>query len=122
MKGSGTNSNKKKVLKHIGKVGMAIFYLTVMTSPMAFAAIDPTEAVEQVLGSEGAAEAGKTVLIAGKAAGKAAMNSALKAANSKPAMTGATVIVCLACVPLAGAAASPGMCIARGILIAKTLG
>jgi hypothetical protein len=50
------------------------------------------------------------------------MNSALKAANSKPAMTGATSIVCLACVPLAGAAASPGMCIACGILIAKTLG
>jgi hypothetical protein len=111
MKGSETNSKKKKVLKHIGKVGMAIFYLTVMTSPMAFAAIDPSEAVEQVLGSEGAAEAGK-----------AAMNSALKAANSKPAMTAATAIVCLACVPLAGAAASPGMCIACGILIAKTLG
>jgi|JI71714CRNA_FD_contig_123_62179_length_1440_multi_7_in_0_out_1_2 hypothetical protein len=111
MKGSGTNSKKKKVLKHIGKVGMAIFYLAVMTSPMAFAAIDSSEAVEQVLGSEGAAEAAK-----------AAMNSALKAANSKPAMTGATVIVCLACVPLAGAAASPGMCIACGILIAKTLG
>jgi hypothetical protein len=111
MKGSETNSKKKKVLKHIGKVVMAIFYLTVMTSPMAFAAIDPSEAVEQVLGSEGAAEAGK-----------AAMNSALKAANSKPAMTAATAIVCLACVPLAGAAASPGMCIACGILIAKTLG
>jgi hypothetical protein len=111
MKGSGTNSKKKKVLKHIGKVGMAIFYLAVMTSPMAFAAIDSSEAAEQVLGSESAAEAGK-----------AAMNSALKAANSKPAMTGATVIVCLACVPLAGAAASPGMCIACGILIAKTLG
>lgn len=111
MKGSETNSIKKKVLKHIGKVGMAIFYLTVMTSPMAFAAVDPSEAVEQVLGSQGAAEAGK-----------AAMNSALKAANSKPAMTAATAIVCLACVPLAGAAASPGMCIACGILIAKTLG
>ena len=111
MKGFETNKKKKKVLKHIGKVGMAIFYLTVMTSPMAFAAIDPSEAVEQVLGSEGAAEAGK-----------AAMNSALKAANSKPAMTAATAIVCLACVPLAGAAASPGMCIACGILIAKTLG
>lgn len=122
MKGSGTNSKKKKVLKHIGKVGMAIFYLTVMTSPMAFAAIDSSEAVEQVLGSEGAAEAAKAGLKAAKAAGKAAMNSALKAANSKPAMTGATVIVCLACVPLAGAAASPGMCIACGILIAKTLG
>jgi hypothetical protein len=37
-------------------------------------------------------------------------------------MTAATAIVCLACVPLAGAAASPGMCIACGILIAKTLG
>jgi hypothetical protein len=118
MKGSGTNSKKKKVLKHIGKVGMAIFYLAVMTSPMAFAAIDSSEAAEQVLGSEGAAEAAKAAL----KAGKAAMNSALKAANSKPAMTGATVIVCLACVPLAGAAASPGMCIACGILIAKTLG
>jgi len=31
-------------------------------------------------------------------------------------------ITCIACVPVAGVAASPGMCIACGILIAKTLG
>lgn len=117
MKGSGTNSKKKKVLKHISKVGMAIFYLTVMTSPMAFA-VDPSEVADQVIDSEVAVEAGKTVL----KAGKAAMNTALKAANSKPAMTTATAIVCLACVPLAGAVASPGLCIACGILIAKTFG
>ena len=31
-------------------------------------------------------------------------------------------IVCLASIPTAGAAASPGLCIAYGILIAKTFG
>jgi len=31
-------------------------------------------------------------------------------------------ITCLACVPVAGAAASLGLCISCGILIAKTLG
>jgi len=34
----------------------------------------------------------------------------------------ATAIVCLTCIPVAGALASPGLCIACGILIAKTFG
>lgn len=38
------------------------------------------------------------------------------------AIFSATGIVCLACIPVAGAAVSPGMCVACGILIAKTFG
>lgn len=37
-------------------------------------------------------------------------------------MAVATTIVCGACVPVAGVCASPGICIACGVLIAKTLG
>lgn len=39
-------------------------------------------------------------------AAKEALNVALKMARSKPAITTATSIVCIACVPVAGAAAS----------------
>ena len=51
-----------------------------------------------------------------------ALGGAVKFAKSKPAMSTATGIVCLACIPLAGAAASPALCIACGILITKTFG
>lgn len=106
MRNAGT---KRKVLKHLANVCMAVISLSLMTSPVS--AVDPSEAANQVIGSEG-----------GRKATKAAIDSALKLAKSKPAMTTATGIVCLACIPLAGAAASPGMCIACGILIAKTFG
>ena len=86
---------------------LSVFYLTLMTSPMA-CAVDSSEAASQVVGSEGAT--------------KAAIHGALKMAKSKPVITAATSIVCLACIPIAGAAASPAMCLACGILIAKTLG
>jgi len=75
--------------------------------PSTAGAIDPVEAANQVAGSEGAKEA---------------LNAALKLTRSKPALTVASVITCAACIPVAGAAASPGLCIACGILIAKTVG
>ncbi len=40
-------------------------------------------------------------------------------AKSKPIMSTATSIVCLACILAAGAMASPRLCIACGILITK---
>lgn len=105
MKIEKVKSHRKKVLKHLGNVGIAIISFSLMTSPAS--AVDPTE----VLGSEGSRKLAKE-----------ALNGALKLSKGKPAMTAATTIVCLACVPAAGAIASPGMCIACGILIAKTLG
>jgi len=88
---------------------MAIITASIMTSPSL--AIDPAEAASQAVGAEG-----------GREASKKALDAAMKLARSKPAMSTATGIVCLACLPIAGAAASPGLCIACGILIAKTLG
>ena len=43
-------------------------------------------------------------------------------AKSRPAISAATTIVCLASIPAAGAVASPGLCIACGILVAKPFG
>ena len=102
-------NRSKRILKHLGKISTALITVSLMTSPAL--GIDTTEAASQVIGSEG-----------GRIAAKEAVNGALKFAKSKPAMTTATGIVCLACVPVAGAVASPGMCIACGILIAKTFG
>ena len=101
---------KKRLLNHLGNVSMAVITLILMTSP-SLAAVDPAEAANKVIGTEG-----------GKKASKEALDAALKMAKSKPAMTAATGIVCLACIKAAGVAASPGLCIACGILIAKTLG
>jgi hypothetical protein len=58
----------------------------------------------------------------GRAATKAVLNSALKVAKSKPAMTLATGVVCIYCVPVAGACTSAYTCAGFGIIIAKTLG
>ena len=74
-------------------------------------AVDPAEAANQVMDTEG-----------GKKAAKEALDTAMKMAKSKPAMSTATGIVCLACIPATGAAASPALCIACGILLAKTFG
>lgn len=98
-------SRKKRLLKHLGNVGMAMLSFSLLTSPVS--AVEPNE----ILGSE-----------SGRQATKEAIDAALKMARSKPAMSAATTIVCLACLPAAGAVASPGMCIACGILIAKTFG
>ena len=102
-------NRSKRILKHLGKISTALITVSLMTSPAL--GVDPTEAAGQVIGSEG-----------GRIAAKEAVNGALKFAKSKPAMTTATGIVCLACIPVAGASASAGMCVACGILIAKTFG
>jgi hypothetical protein len=96
---------RKKFVKHLGKVGIACFSLAVTTSlyPVAAIANNSTIAINN--------EAGKTVL-----------NEALKISCTKPALSLAATIVCLVCVPVAGVAASPAMCIACGILIAKVIG
>lgn len=100
---------RKRILNHLGNVGIAAVTLILRTPPSL--GVDPAEAANQVIGTEG-----------GKKVAKEALDAALTMAKSKPAMSAATGIVCLACVPVAGAAASPGMCIACGILIAKTIG
>ena len=100
-------NRKKRILKHLGNVGMAIVSFSLMTSPALASSLDPAETAAQVVASEG---------------GKEALNAALKIARSKPALSVAMGITCIACVPVAGAAASPGLCIACGILIAKTFG
>ena len=100
---------RKKIFKYLGNVAMAI--ITVSTMSSSVSAIDPAESANQIIGSEG-----------GQKATKEALNGALKIARSKPAMTAATGIVCISCIPVAGAVASPGLCIACGILIAKTFG
>jgi hypothetical protein len=106
---SRPSNKRKRILKHLGNVCMAFVSLSLITSPVS--ALDPVKASDQVIGSEG-----------GTKATKAAIDIALTMAKSKPAMKTATAIVCLACIPLAGAAVSPGMCIACGILIVKTFG
>ena len=100
-----TKKVTRKILNHLTKVGMAIVSASLVVGPAG--AIDPTDAASQVIASEG---------------GKEVMNSALKVARSKPALSLGTAIVCISCIPVAGAAASPAMCIACGILITKTFG
>lgn len=84
---------------------MAMVSLVLMNFPAS--AVDPVETANQVVGAESSLKATKEVL-----------NLGLQVARSKPAMTVATGIVCISCVPVAGA----GLCIACGILIAKTFG
>ena len=100
---------KRRILKRLGNVGMAVVAFALATPSSS--AIDSANAANEVIGSEG-----------GQKITKEALDAALKMARSKPAMSAATTIVCAACIPAAGAAASPTLCIACGILIAKTLG
>jgi len=93
---------KIRLARHLGKVSWAFLSFALMTHPAQ--AVDPDT---QVLGHEG---------------GKEALNTALKVAKAKPALSVAAAITCLACVPVAGVVTSPAMCIACGILIAKTFG
>lgn len=99
---------KRKILRHIGKVFVSAFTTVFLLSPSSAVAIDiePVEAIAAIGANEGA---------------KAALNEALKIARSKPALSVASTVVCLACVPAAGVT-SPCMCIACGILIAKVVG
>ena len=101
---------KKRVLRHLGKVGITALTFTLITPSIA-SAVDPVDAAGQVVASEG-----------GRLAAKQALNTALKVAKSKPSMVAATTVVCVSCIPVAGMCASASMCVACGILIAKTLG
>nr|YP_010283338.1 hypothetical protein MKU01_pgp036 [Psammodictyon constrictum]ULD16457.1 hypothetical protein [Psammodictyon constrictum] len=109
MSNQKNQNRKKRFLNHLGKVSVAIITASLMTSPAL--AVDPAEVASQAIGSEG-----------GRKAAKEAIAAAMNAAKTRPAMGTATLIVCLACAPAAGAAASPGLCVACGILIAKTFG
>ena len=95
-------TRKRRLLKHLGKVGMGIL------TPSA-SAVDPVDAAGQVVASEGS-----------RLAAKEALNTVLKVAKSKPSMVAASTVVCVSCIPVAGTCASASMCVACGILIAKT--
>jgi hypothetical protein len=100
--------SKRKAFKKVGKVALSVLSTAVVigAATPAAEAVNATEAAKGIVGSEG---------------GKVALNEALKVARGKPALSVAASIVCLACIPVAGAAASPGLCIACGILIAKVI-
>ena len=102
-----SNSRKKKILNHLSKVGMSMLSVSFLLGSSPASAIDSADAAAQAVASKG---------------GKEALNMALKIAGSKPALSVAAGITCIACVPVAGVVASSGLCIACGILIAKTLG
>lgn len=102
------NLLKKRVLKKLGQIGLTVISSSfILANSTGAVGIEAAEAAKEVVVSEGAKEV---------------LNQALKIARSTPSMSVATGIVCIACVPAAGMALSPGMCIACGILIAKTLG
>jgi len=92
-------TRRKKILTHLSKVSLALLSTSLLLST-------PVYAVDPAL-SEG---------------GKEALNAALKIARSKPSLSICAGLTCAACIPVAGSAASPALCIACGILIAKTLG
>lgn len=103
------SSRKRAALKKLWQISLRLLSSAIIIGSAASTAgaVNATDAAKSVVGAEG---------------GKEAMNQALKLARGKPALSLATAIVCLACIPVAGAAASPGMCIACGLLIAKTIG
>lgn len=94
---------RKKATRHVGNVALACLSLV-------------------FLAPAGGALDHNTTLAINNEAGKTALNEALKVARSKPALSVATIIVCAACPAVAGLAASPAMCVACGILIAKVIG
>jgi hypothetical protein len=94
--------NSKRLLKHVGQVALGIISATLVVS-----SAGASDVANEALGSEG---------------GKAAINQALKVARSKPALSVAAAIVCTACLPVAGVAASPALCVACGILFTKVIG
>ena len=96
-------------LKKVGKVALSLLSTAIIlgSAGTSAGAVDAADAAKSVVGAEG---------------GKQAVNQALKLARGKPALSMATTIVCIACIPVAGAVASPAMCIACGILITKSFG
>ena len=99
-----TEARKKKLKNHLKSVAGALAYI-ILSTPLAQAS--DLDKAGKAIGSEG---------------GKEALNTALKVAKGKPALSVAGTIVCIACIPVAGAATSPAMCVACGILVAKILG
>lgn len=97
-------SRKKRVLKKLGQIGISLFSAILVIGSATAPAGAAADAAKDIIGAEG---------------GKEALNQALKAARTKPALFIATTIVCLACMPAAGVVASPSMFIACGILIVK---
>lgn len=102
-------SLKKRVLKKVGKISLNLLsaVLIIGSTGASAGAVDASEAAKEVLASEG---------------GKEALNQALKFSRSRPSLAIATTITCMACIPVAGVTASASMCVACGILVAKTLG
>lgn len=104
-------TRKQRLIQHSRNVAMALLSIVFMTAPAG--AEDLTDLSEagkvanEVISSEG---------------GKEIISTALKVARGKPALSVAGAITCLACVPVAGAASSPTICVACGILIAKVIG
>lgn len=104
-----SNSRKKKILNHLSKVSMSLLSVSLLlgSSRAASAAIDSADAASQVVAADG---------------GKEAINALLKVGRSKPAMSLAASITCLACAPVVGATVSPMLCVTCGILLSKTFG
>ena len=115
MKNLKNKSKKRKFIEHIKKVGFAALSFLFLMGPAQ--AIDTSDLIGQ----------SKDTIVklsteSSLAAGKEALNSALKVARGKPALSLATVIVCGAALPLGAAAGSVSLSIACGILIAKVAG
>ena len=99
----------KKQMKKIARIGfkLASIAIVIGSAGASAGAVEAKDAAKDVLATEG---------------GKEALNQALKVSRSKPALSIAAAVTCLACFPAAGVGASASMCIACGILLAKTLG
>ena len=100
---------KKKLLSRAVRVALSLVSSAFVIGSAAAPAVasDAAETAEAVISSDGVKEA---------------TNQALKVARSKPSLDIAAGITCVACLPTAGVAASPGLCVACGILIAKVIG
>jgi hypothetical protein len=106
VKRNSKKSVSKRLLKHAGQVALGIISTTLIVSSAG--AVDAAaDGAKEIAGSEG---------------GKASVTQALKVARSRPSLSIAAIIVCIACIPVTGAITSPGMCIACGILITKVIG
>ena len=97
-------SLRERFTKHRWKVGMTRLSLVFSISPAQASDFDKAG---QVINSED---------------GKEALIEVLKVVETKPALSVAAGIVCLACIPAAGAATSLAMCVTCGILLAKVIG
>lgn len=84
---------KKKLLNRVVQVALSLVSgaIVIGSAGAPAGAIDAAETAQEMI-SEG---------------GKEAINQALKVARSKPALSVAAGITCVACLPAAGAAASP---------------